>query len=42
MFEETINGTLEELISIFNNKSIKGEFVVVVSGAARGGKADKE
>ncbi|WP_276498439.1 16S rRNA (cytidine(1402)-2'-O)-methyltransferase [Pontibacter litorisediminis] len=42
MFEETINGTLEELIEVFSNKSIKGEFVVVVSGAAKGGKADKE
>ena len=42
MFEETINGTLGELIEIFNNKAIKGEFVLVVSGATKGGKADKE
>ncbi|TPE45522.1 16S rRNA (cytidine(1402)-2'-O)-methyltransferase [Pontibacter mangrovi] len=42
MFEETINGNLDELIEIFSNKSIKGEFVVVVSGATKGGKAEKE
>jgi 16S rRNA (cytidine1402-2'-O)-methyltransferase len=33
MFEETINGTLDELIQIFTTKAIKGEFVIVVAGA---------
>lgn len=33
MFEETINGTLTELIQIFTTKAIKGEFVIVVAGA---------
>ncbi|MCC9135709.1 16S rRNA (cytidine(1402)-2'-O)-methyltransferase [Pontibacter silvestris] len=40
MFEETINGTLEELIQIFTTKAIKGEFVLVVAGATtKGNKA---
>lgn len=42
MFEETVNGTLNELLQVFSNKAIKGEFVVVVSGAPKGTKADKE
>ncbi|MBD1397397.1 16S rRNA (cytidine(1402)-2'-O)-methyltransferase [Pontibacter sp. JH31] len=33
MFEETINGTLDELIEIFTTKAIKGEFVLVLAGA---------
>lgn len=32
MFEETINGTLAELVAHFTNKQPKGEFVVVVQG----------
>lgn len=36
MFEETINGTLDELIHIFTTKAIKGEFVIVVSGEKAG------
>jgi 16S rRNA (cytidine1402-2'-O)-methyltransferase len=32
MFEETINGTLETVIEKLNNKTIKGEFVIVVEG----------
>ena len=32
MFEETINGSLEELVKIFTTKAIKGEFVLVVEG----------
>ena len=32
MFEETINGTLAELVQVFTTKSIKGEFVIVVQG----------
>jgi len=31
-FEETVNGTLEELIAHFSAKEPKGEFVMVVSG----------
>jgi 16S rRNA (cytidine1402-2'-O)-methyltransferase len=33
MFEETINGTLDELIEIFTTKAIKGEFVIVLQGS---------
>lgn len=32
IFEETINGTLEELITHFKTGIIKGEFVIVVAG----------
>ncbi len=32
MFEETINGSLDELVHIFTTKAIKGEFVLVVQG----------
>jgi len=32
MFEETIRGSLEELISKFKDKKIKGEIVIVVEG----------
>lgn len=32
MFEETINGTLQEIITYFSEKTIKGEIVIVVSG----------
>jgi 16S rRNA (cytidine1402-2'-O)-methyltransferase len=31
-FEETINGTLEEILNHFNTKEVKGEIVVVVEG----------
>jgi len=30
--EETITGSLEELITFFSQKTIKGEFVIVISG----------
>lgn len=33
MYEETINGSLAELVQIFANKTHKGEFVVVVEGS---------
>jgi len=42
MFEETLNGTIDDLIHTFSTKAIKGEFVVVVAGAAKGNKPDKE
>jgi 16S rRNA (cytidine1402-2'-O)-methyltransferase len=32
MFEETVNGTLEEIIQHFSGKTIKGEIVMVVAG----------
>ena len=32
MHEETVRGTLEELINYFTNKNPKGEFVVIVAG----------
>lgn len=32
MFEETVRGTLSELIDHFTQKGVKGEFVVVVAG----------
>lgn len=31
-FEETVNGTLEEIITHFSQKEIKGEIVIVVNG----------
>lgn len=33
VFEENARGTLEELISHFSNKKIKGEIVIIVAGA---------
>ncbi|MFB9863063.1 16S rRNA (cytidine(1402)-2'-O)-methyltransferase [Rufibacter immobilis] len=33
LFEETLNGTLEELVQTFTTKAIKGEFVIVVQGS---------
>ena len=32
LYEETLRGTLKELIQNFDNKSPKGEFVIIVSG----------
>ena len=32
MFEETVRGTLSELIEHFNKNGVKGEFVVVIEG----------
>ena len=32
MFEETVRGSLSELIEHFNSKGVKGEFVVLVEG----------
>jgi 16S rRNA (cytidine1402-2'-O)-methyltransferase len=32
MFEETVNGTLQQIHTHFSNKAIKGEFVIVVAG----------
>lgn len=33
LFEETIRGTLSELIAFYNSKTVKGEIVVVVQGS---------
>lgn len=32
MFEETVRGSLSEVIAYFNEKGVKGEFVVVMAG----------
>jgi len=32
LFEETVNGTLQELITFYNAKAVKGELVIVVDG----------
>jgi 16S rRNA (cytidine1402-2'-O)-methyltransferase len=32
LFEETVNGSLEELITHFSAKEVKGEIVIVISG----------
>jgi 16S rRNA (cytidine1402-2'-O)-methyltransferase len=32
MFEETVNGTIEEILTHFQAKEVKGEIVMVVSG----------
>ncbi len=34
-FEETKNGTIEELLTYFSSKEVKGEIVVVVSGKSK-------
>ncbi len=35
LYEETVRGTLKEVIYYFENKTIKGEFVIIVSGNKR-------
>ena len=32
MFEETVNGTIDDLINHFGKKEVKGEIVIVVAG----------
>jgi 16S rRNA (cytidine1402-2'-O)-methyltransferase len=32
MYEETVNGTIEELLNYFKNKEVKGEIVIVIQG----------
>jgi 16S rRNA (cytidine1402-2'-O)-methyltransferase len=34
-FEETVNGTLEEVIGYFEAKTIKGEFVLILEGKSK-------
>ena len=34
MFEETVNGTLDEVLLHFHAKEVKGEIVIVVAGKA--------
>ena len=38
MYEETVRGSIEEVISHFQQKEPKGEFVIVVSGKGKTGK----
>jgi 16S rRNA (cytidine1402-2'-O)-methyltransferase len=42
MFEETVNGTLAELIQHFEKKPVKGEIVVVIGGKEKPAKASRE
>ena len=35
MFEETVNGTLTEILSHFQSTEIKGEIVIVIAGKER-------
>jgi 16S rRNA (cytidine1402-2'-O)-methyltransferase len=32
LFEETVNGSLQQILEHFNNGTIKGEFVIVIAG----------
>jgi len=32
MHEETVRGTIEEVIQVFENRTVKGEIVIVISG----------
>lgn len=32
MFEETVNGTVTELVNYFSQKDVKGEIVIVIEG----------
>lgn len=41
MFEETVNGTLEELAAYYEKKTPKGEIVVVIAGKETKKKAEK-
>jgi 16S rRNA (cytidine1402-2'-O)-methyltransferase len=36
MFEETVNGTLQEILNHFTSKEVKGEIVIVVQGKTDG------
>jgi 16S rRNA (cytidine1402-2'-O)-methyltransferase len=43
IYEETVNGTIEELITYFSSKTVKGEIVMVVAGKeTKKSKAEKE
>ncbi len=41
-FEQTVRGSLEEVIAYFKDREPKGEFVIVVSGAEKSRRTDKE
>ncbi|MCX6186989.1 MAG: 16S rRNA (cytidine(1402)-2'-O)-methyltransferase, partial [Bacteroidetes bacterium] len=32
MFEETVNGSLQQILEHYTNGTIKGEFVIVIAG----------
>jgi 16S rRNA (cytidine1402-2'-O)-methyltransferase len=43
MFEETVNGSIQELITYFSAKAVKGEIVIVVGGKSeRKGKMEED
>ena len=35
LFEETLRGSIKELINIYSNKKPKGEYVIVVQGKGK-------
>lgn len=35
LYEETVNGTLEEILAHFNTKEVKGEIVIIVEGKGK-------
>ncbi len=35
MFEETVNGTLQEVVASFSDREVKGEIVIIVQGKTR-------
>jgi 16S rRNA (cytidine1402-2'-O)-methyltransferase len=35
LYEETVNGTLEEIVNSFSNREVKGEIVIVVHGKTK-------
>lgn len=35
VFEETVRGSLQEIITYFANKTIKGEIVIVIAGESK-------
>ncbi len=42
MFEETVNGTVDELITHFEAKPVKGEIVMVIDGKPKKGRSDRD
>ena len=40
VYEETLNGTLGELVETFENKKNKGEYVLVIAGHRRNKQSD--
>lgn len=42
IFEETVNGTIDEVLAYFSSKEVKGEIVIVVEGKTRPKIAESE